>query len=110
MICPYCRSENQAGAVKCAACSSWMTDYPPVREWVRPHAGRMIAGVCRGFADRFGLPVAAVRLAFLLTLCLGAMSLLVYIACWIAMPSAPQPAPLPAAPPGTAGTAAGGGG
>jgi phage shock protein PspC (stress-responsive transcriptional regulator) len=104
MICPYCRSENQPGAVKCAACASWMTAPPPVREWIRPQEGRMIAGVCRGFADRFGLPVAAIRLAFLLTLCLGAMSLLVYIACWIAMPAAPRPAPLAAQPPvGSAG-------
>jgi phage shock protein PspC (stress-responsive transcriptional regulator) len=54
----------------------------------------MIAGVCRGLADRFGLPVAAVRLGFLLALLLGAMSLIVYVACWIAMPNAPEP-PLP---------------
>lgn len=99
MICPYCRSENRPGAVKCAACASWMTDYPPVREWLRPRTGRMIAGVCRGLADRFGLPVAAVRLAFLLTLCLGAMSALVYVACWIAMPAGPEPMALAAAPP-----------
>ena len=80
MICPYCRSENQPGATKCAACASWMVEPAPVREWIRPRQGRMIAGVCRGFAERFGLPVAAVRLAFLLTLCLGAMSLLLIYA------------------------------
>lgn len=103
MTCPYCRSENHPGAVKCAACASWMTEPPPVREWIRPQGGRMVAGVCRGFADRFGLPVAAVRLAFLLTLCLGLMSALVYVACWIAMPSGPVAAvPVPAAP--SAGT------
>jgi phage shock protein PspC (stress-responsive transcriptional regulator) len=109
MLCPYCRTENRPGAVKCAACASWITEYPPVREWYRPRSGRMIAGVCRGLSDRFGLPVAAVRLAFLLTLLLGAMSLVVYLACWIAMPNAPEPMPLAttAAPPAPQGNGGG---
>jgi phage shock protein PspC (stress-responsive transcriptional regulator) len=97
MICPYCRSENRPGATKCASCASWMVEPPPVREWIRPRQGRMIAGVCRGLSERFGLPVAAWRLAFLLSLCLWGMALVVYLALWIAMPNAPLP--LPAARP-----------
>ncbi len=103
MICPYCKTENQHGAVKCSACGSWMVDYPPVREWLRAREGRMIAGVCRGLANRFGLPVAALRFAFLLSLVLGGWGLIVYVALWIAMPlppnveivstGAPQPGP-----------------
>jgi len=110
MICPYCRSENRPGAVKCAACASWMTEAPPVREWVRPQEGRMLAGVCRGFADRFGLPPAAVRLAFLFTFFLGFMGALIYVACWIAMPSAPVSAPLATVSPPVQPPAAPGGG
>lgn len=49
----------------------------------------MIAGVCRGLANRFGLPVAAVRVAFLLSLVLGGWGLIVYVALWIAMPLSP---------------------
>jgi phage shock protein PspC (stress-responsive transcriptional regulator) len=106
MICPYCRTENLPGAVKCAACASWMTVPPPVREWERPRQGRMIAGVCRGLSERFGVPVAAWRLAFLLTLFFWGGGLLVYVACWIAMPNQPlyQPAPASPAAANTGGT------
>ena len=109
MICPFCRTENKPGAVKCAACGSWMTEGPPVREWVRPRAGRMIGGVCRGLADRFGLPVAALRIAFLLSLFLWGGGFLVYVACWIGMPSAPLPLPTTVAPPSPAPHGNGGG-
>jgi phage shock protein C len=102
MTCPYCKTENLPGAVKCAACGSWTVDYPPIREWWRAREGRLVAGVCRGLANRFGAPVAAVRLAFLLSLLLGAASLVVYIALWIAMPLPPAPALLPAHPPAPA--------
>jgi len=108
MICPYCRTENRPGATKCAACSSWMVSPPPVREWIRPRQGKMIAGVCRGLADRFGLPVAAWRFAFLISLCLGALGLVCYVALWIAMPQAPAPLPTTAAPPAPAAQGSGG--
>jgi phage shock protein PspC (stress-responsive transcriptional regulator) len=88
MICPYCRTENLPGATRCAHCTSWMVEEPPVREWTRARSGRMIAGVCRGIARRFGLPVAAVRLAFVLSVLIGGWGLLAYVALWIAMPNA----------------------
>jgi len=109
MICPFCRTENRPGAVKCAACGSWITEYPPVREWVRPRRGRMLAGVCRGLADRFGLPVAAVRIAFLLSLLLWGGGLVIYLACWIGMPVEPEPVPATAPPPAPAPHGNGGG-
>jgi phage shock protein PspC (stress-responsive transcriptional regulator) len=86
MICPYCRTENQPGATRCAACTTWMVENPPVREWVRAREGKMIAGVCRGLANRFGLPVAALRLACVLSIFLGGWGLVAYLALWIAMP------------------------
>ena len=58
MECPYCRTENAENASKCAACGSWLVEKPPVREWRRAQDGRRVAGVCRGLADRFGVPVA----------------------------------------------------
>ncbi len=92
MICPYCRTENRPGATRCAACTSWMTDPPPAREWVRARTGRMIAGVCRGLATRYGLAVAAVRLAFVLSLFLGGWGLVAYVVLWVVMPLEPAPA------------------
>jgi phage shock protein C len=98
MICPYCRTENQPGATRCAACTTWMVESPPVREWLRAREGRMIAGVCRGLASRFGLPVAAVRLGFLASVLLGGWGILAYAILWIAMPLPPK-ASQPATPP-----------
>lgn len=104
MTCPYCRSQNQPGSTRCAACTSWMVDPPPVREWTRARSQRMLAGVCRGLATRFGVPVAALRLGFVLSVLLGGWGILAYLALWIAMPLEPAPAAaLPA--PAAAGTA-----
>ncbi len=93
MLCPYCRTENAPGAVRCAACTSWMTERPPAREWVRAREGRMIAGVARGLADRFGVAPALVRLAFVLATLLGLWGLVVYVTLWILMPLEPLPLP-----------------
>jgi phage shock protein PspC (stress-responsive transcriptional regulator) len=76
-----------------------MVDYPPVREWWRSREGRLLGGVCRGLSNRFGLPVAALRLAFILSLVLGGGGLIVYVALWIAMPLPPRPEIVPAGPP-----------
>ena len=99
MTCPYCRTRNEPGSTRCAACTSWMVDPPPVREWTRARRARMAAGVCRGLAARFGVPVAALRLAFVLSVLLGGWGILAYLALWIAMPLEPAPAQLEPARP-----------
>ncbi len=98
MLCPYCRTENAPGATRCAACTSWMTDRPPVREWTRARSGRFIAGVARGLANRFGVPIAAVRVVFLLSILFGGWGILVYVSLWIAMPQEPLALPATASP------------
>ena len=95
--CPYCRTENQPGAVRCSHCTSWMDQRPFQREWYRAREGKMIAGVCRGLADRFSLPIAVVRVLFLLSVCAGGWGIILYVALWIAMPLAPLPATVPPA-------------
>lgn len=49
---------------------------------------KVIAGVCSGLAEYFGLDVVLVRLAYaILSLCTtGFPSLLIYILCWIIVP------------------------
>jgi phage shock protein PspC (stress-responsive transcriptional regulator) len=96
MICPYCRTENAPGAIRCAACTSWMTERPPAREWTRAREGSWIGGVASGLAKRFGLPVVAVRLAFVLGTLLGFWGLVVYVALWVIMPQEPLMLPPPA--------------
>ena len=55
---------------------------------VRPREGAMIAGVCAGLAQRFGVPTRFVRLLFVLSLILPGTQVIVYIVLWILMPKA----------------------
>jgi phage shock protein C len=87
MTCRYCRMEVSDDADRCPHCTSWLQVSKPLRrEWYRRRQGKMIAGVATGIADQFELPLALVRLIFLLSLCLGGGGLIVYLACWIVMP------------------------
>ncbi len=53
---------------------------------VRPASERMIAGVCAGVAERFGVSVTPVRvLTVLLTVFFG-VTIPVYMALWILIP------------------------
>lgn len=51
---------------------------------------RMIAGVCAGIADFFGLDVSLVRIATLVLILFGGLSIWVYILLWIIVPKAPK--------------------
>jgi phage shock protein C len=46
----------------------------------------MIAGVCAGLANYFGLDPALVRLVFVLMLLFGGHGLLIYLILWVVMP------------------------
>lgn len=50
----------------------------------------IIAGVCGGLAEFFGLDVSLVRVATLLLTIFGGLSLWVYIILWIIIPKAPK--------------------
>ena len=95
MMCPYCRTENAAGATRCAACTSWMTQPPPVPEWTRAREGRWLGGVARGLANRFGVSCAAVRLAFVVAALCGGWGVVIYLALWVIMPQEPLALPPP---------------
>ena len=50
---------------------------------------RMLAGVCAGVADYFGLDPTVIRLAWVVFSCLGGSGILAYIICAIVIPNAP---------------------
>lgn len=50
----------------------------------------IIAGVCAGVAEYFGLDVSLVRIATLLLILFGGLSLWVYIILWLIVPKAPK--------------------
>ncbi|HWN36578.1 MAG TPA: PspC domain-containing protein [Pseudonocardia sp.] len=52
---------------------------------------RMIAGVCGGLAETLGIDVVILRLALVLATVLGVgAGVILYVACWILMPQAPE--------------------
>jgi phage shock protein C len=110
MICPTCNSEIQPSARFCSACGqrvapAYAPVYTPIHDaaaregLVRPREGRAIAGVCRGFANRYGWDVVIVRLVLVLAVLVGAGTpFLAYIIAWIVMPNGPWLMPMQAEP------------
>lgn len=65
----------------------------------RSRKDRMLAGVCAGIGDFFGLDHTVVRLIFVLGLLLGFGSFgLIYLVMWIVVPEEPDGV-IPPAPP-----------
>ena len=95
--CPYCAEEIQSQAVKCRFCGSMVDGSAFSRAWFRSRRGKMVAGVCAGLAEQFGISVTALRLALVLLTLLGAgWGIIVYIVLWVIMPyrrEADVPAP-----------------
>ncbi|MET3565861.1 Phage shock protein PspC (stress-responsive transcriptional regulator) [Leifsonia sp. 98AMF] len=53
---------------------------------MRPRDGRVIAGVCAGLANRFGLRPWTVRVLFLLSCLLPGPQFIAYLVMWIVIP------------------------
>ena len=53
----------------------------------RPGAGRVLAGVAGAIADRFGLEVTTVRLAFAVLAICGGAGVPLYLAGWLLIPA-----------------------
>jgi phage shock protein PspC (stress-responsive transcriptional regulator) len=61
---------------------------------VRPRQGRVIAGVCAGFAQAYGWDPVIVRIVLCLIVLFGAGTpILAYVIAWIVMPNAPYDYP-----------------
>ena len=85
--CPYCAEDIQDAAVKCRYCGSFLEASAFSRAWYRVRGGKMIAGVCAGLGEQFGISVTAVRLAVvLLTIFGGGVGIIIYAALWAIMP------------------------
>jgi phage shock protein C len=62
---------------------------------MRPHDGRMLAGVCAGVADYFGLDVTLVRVIWaVLAVITGGAGILAYLVAWILIPNEGQQSPV----------------
>lgn len=100
MACIGCGESVSAGARFCSVCGRAvvMTSVPPPpmsRSFhgapdglYRPREGRMMAGVCAGFAQRYGWDISIVRLVLVLALIFGAGTpVIAYLIAWVVMPN-----------------------
>lgn len=95
MNCSSCNTPLNTGARFCSHCGAAVFVAQPggapiQTRLVRPRYGRVIAGVCAGFAQQYGWDVVLVRIAVSLLVLFGCGTpLLAYIIAWIVMPNEP---------------------
>ena len=56
------------------------------KQLVRSNSDRMIAGVCGGIAEYFGLDSSLIRVLFILIILLGGSGIFIYFVLWIVLP------------------------
>ena len=110
MVCEACSQQSNQDARFCSHCGRPMyaATYASggVQRLIRPRFGRMIGGVCAGFAREYGLDLTLTRIFAVVLACCGVGTLVIaYIAAWILMPEEPLVWPAAPSAPVAAGSA-----
>jgi phage shock protein PspC (stress-responsive transcriptional regulator) len=93
MICSECNTQKKDGARFCSCCGREIAGGPlPMQSrLVRPRYGKVIGGVCAGFAQAYGWDAVLVRLALCATVVFGCGApILFYLVAWLVMPKEPM--------------------
>ena len=86
--CPYCDEEIRSEAIRCRYCRTRLTSCDAGR-WHRSHADARLAGVCAALGAALAVPVAAVRLAFVVFSFFHLIGPLLYGMLWLIIPKRP---------------------
>jgi phage shock protein PspC (stress-responsive transcriptional regulator) len=86
--CPFCAEEIRAEATRCRYCRSRLTSFDAAR-WHRSHPESRVAGVCAALAHALAVPVAAVRLVFVVLTFVHLLGPLLYAGLWLVIPRRP---------------------
>ena len=102
--CAQCGKELGPEARFCSACGTRNAGLPPMvateasTRLIRPRAGRVISGVCKGLAQSYGWDVVWVRvIAVLATIFSSGAGGIAYLVFWIVMPEEMYALPAPGA-------------
>lgn len=112
MTCTACGTGLDAQARFCSHCGRALMVTSPLSRGVptrlvRPREGRMIAGVCAGFALQYGWDIVIVRLVLLLSVLFAGLPLLAYVIAWVVMPNEQLALPSQVASPSATQTGSG---
>lgn len=83
--CTYCAEEIPEEATRCRFCRSRLVSFVPAC-WHRDHPEARLGGVCAALSRSLALPLAAVRIAFIVLAFFHFTGVLLYGALWLVIP------------------------
>ena len=97
VFCSNCGKSLSDDANFCSACGRQLYTPPPASyvqtRLIRPRQGRMIAGVCAGFALHYGWDLTLVRVITALIALFTGIGAVAYLILWVIIPEAPYALP-----------------
>ena len=88
--CAWCAEPIAATSIRCCYCGSRVAiGLRDPAEWHRRHPARRVAGVCAALAHALRVPIAAVRVGFVLLALFHGLGLALYAVLWFLLPDRP---------------------
>jgi phage shock protein C len=99
MYCTHCGVQVAPHALFCPSCGGAQPGNVSNRRLMRPVIGRKVGGVCIAIANYLEVDVTLVRVIAVLAMLVPPFpAVLVYLICWLVIPSQSDLQPMPAPP------------